>query len=286
MKSVLLCLMILFTSILPVSAESEAGQYNWTDSDAQLRFAMRSLNASSESAAASGTSVGNLKQPKLGALMSAFIPGAGQIYGKSWIKGALFLGAEVALWMGYKHYRDEGDQLKVEFRAFANEHWIEARYWAKMALDKGDIPGVTEEILEGDNYLSFNYEDYLEGEDGLREYEKLFHSHSLHVVKDQQYYEMIGKYYQFEYGWDDFNPELHKVSPNRAYYEDLEYRKDSQYRNAGKCAMIVLGNHLISALDAVWTVKRANKSIQLKPQMGMVKVSQEWVPITGLALTW
>ena len=43
-----------------------------------------------------------------------------------------------------------------------------------------------------------------ETREALRDWEGSQFSHGLHRDKDQQYYEMIGKYHQFSWGWDDF----------------------------------------------------------------------------------
>ena len=267
--------MMTFTILCcPVKA-GESTQL-WSEAQSELRVAMRSpFDSDPVRQSALAMPGPSFKNPKLAAFMSGFIPGSGQLYGKSWIRGLFFIGTEVALIIGYNHYRDEGDKLKVKFRAFADAHWIEADYWVAMAREAG-IEGVTPDT----------YADYLEGEDGLREFERLHHSHQLHRVKDQQYYEMIGKYYQFEHGWDDFDPELHKVSPNRAYYEDLELKKDTEYKRAGTCGMIILANHLISAFDAAWTISRYNRSLEIRPQMSLIRTPCEFVPTTGFALSW
>ncbi|NUM76673.1 hypothetical protein HUU40_20095, partial [candidate division KSB1 bacterium] len=44
------------------------------------------------------------------AIFSAVIPGAGQIYNRSYLKGLLFLGAEVGAWMAYSKYTDKGNK--------------------------------------------------------------------------------------------------------------------------------------------------------------------------------
>lgn len=69
-----------------------------------------------------------LKKPGLGILMSAAIPGTGEMYAGSWIKGGIMLGIEAALWMGYVKYWDEGNDLTEEYEAYANEHWSEERW--------------------------------------------------------------------------------------------------------------------------------------------------------------
>ena len=45
-----------------------------------------------------------LKKPSVGVLLSAAVPGAGEIYAGSWKKGLIFLGVEAAMWIGYFTY--------------------------------------------------------------------------------------------------------------------------------------------------------------------------------------
>jgi hypothetical protein len=47
--------------------------------------------------------------------------------------------------------------------------------------------------------------------------ERTYLSHHLPDKKTQQYYEMIGKYEQFRWGWDDYS-DATKSSPHRAFY--------------------------------------------------------------------
>jgi hypothetical protein len=209
-----------------------------------------------------------IRKPALGALFSAVIPGTGEAYAGSWLKGAIFLGAEIALWTGYRHFSDKGDEIDGVFHAYADQHWSEPRYWVMIA-QQAKIQGVTES----------NYAGYMEP---LREFERSAYSHSLHLNKDQQYYEMIGKYDQFSAGWDDDHGDGATVTPNRNTY--LEMRNDSNmnFKRASACAMGVLANHVLSAFDAGWTVKVGNRRIEsklqsrLEPSEGMGMAVFSW----------
>ena len=131
-----------------------------------------------------------------------------------------------------------------------------------------------------------NYQEKLDVEGGLREYEKTIGSHSLHRYKDQQYYEMIGKYHQFRPGWKDAGTSNEVVTPLRGRYEDMEFETDSAYKKAGLCGMVVLANHVISALDAVLSVNRYNTRIQMRPGMGLIENRGSMTPVFSMNLTW
>ncbi len=275
---------ILASSLLIIPSLLMGQQSSWplhavTSPAVALRMAMAEETPSG-AGQGSGT-VTMLKKPGLGLVMSAAVPGTGEMYAGSWVKGVVMIGAEVALWIGYKHYRSEGDRLDKEFRQYADENWIEADYWMWMASNPAnrtgyDFSGVTRD----------NYQDYLNIENGLRDYEKETYSHSLHHVKDQQYYEMIGKYHQFREGWKDSGETTDIVTPLRGRYEDMEYNTDSMYKKAGVCGMVILANHVISALDAVYSVHRANHRIRMQPGFSLIREAGQQTPVMTLNVTW
>ncbi|MGB9586423.1 MAG: hypothetical protein ACPL7A_03265, partial [Anaerolineales bacterium] len=103
-------------------------------------------------------------------LFSLVVPGAGEFYCKSYLKAGIMLGFEAAFWVMYFTYDRKGDNKTKEFEAFADEHWKKDLYLAWLSIaDTTEVPPV-EHLPE---------------------------------TKDQQYYEMIGKYNWFLPGWDD-----------------------------------------------------------------------------------
>lgn len=271
----------LFLSV-PMLIFSQTVSESWSPSDVELRMAMTEMSEQGDSAIPGSELSAPLKKPGLGLIMSAAVPGTGEMYGGSWVKGAVILGVEVALWAGYQRYTDEGDRLEKSYRAFGDENWVERDYWVHMAEEASAKSGW--EHLEAVNET--NYQDYLDIEDGLRDYELTIGSHSLHVVKDQQYYEMIGKYHQFRAGWRDSDSTHAVVTPLRAKYEDMEYDMDAMYKKAGLCTMVILANHVISALDAVWTVNRYNRRIRVTPNIGLIRTRESLHPAFTMRIGW
>ncbi len=108
-------------------------------------------------------------------------------------------------------------------------------------------------------------------------------SHVLPSYGSQQYYELISKYYQFEGGWSDFYAENVAINnPNYNYLYDnkgalaSEYfllgveRADqfnNNYRRAGNILNVLLINHVVSAFDALFTVKLKNAQLQASADM-------------------
>lgn len=212
------------------------------------------------------------KKPPLGGLFSAVVPGTGEMYAGAWWKGALFLGAEVALWVGYNHYADKGQEWDEVFHVFADQHWSEPEYWVFIA-QQANIHGVNEN----------NYPEYLES---LRTYEHAHYSHGLHIDKDQQYYEMIGKYDQFVRGWDDFAEGQTVLTPNRNRYLDMRNNSNRQFKKASTCAMIAVANHVLSAFDAALTIKKENRKLEAKFRTGLKTIGEKPVPFFAFQMNW
>jgi hypothetical protein len=183
-------------------------------------------------------------------LFSAVVPGTGQLYAGSYWKALGFVAVEAAAWYLYSDYYSDGNKIEDEFKAYADSHWSESKYWDWIAHRSG---------LSRENV------------DALREYEHQAFSHGLHVDKDQQYYEMIGKYDQFNYGWSDIDASLvgqteiaywrKNPSQLRLYYEGRRNASNTALKHATTSLTVVMLNHLVSSMDAAWTVSRHNRAI-------------------------
>ncbi len=219
------------------------------------------------------------KKAGLGVLMSAVVPGTGQMYGGSWIKGSLLLAAEIGLWTAHSHFNAEGKDWENKFQNYADTYWDEMLYWndvADLAEDQGIavFPEITED----------NYNAYI---DALRdaEHQLPFHTHSLPHTKTQQYYEMIGKYYnQFGDAWTD--KENYPEDGGRDHYESMRHKSNQFFIKGSNCAMVVLANHVFSALDAAWTIKRYNQRLDARLKASMIKFNSEPLPFLTLELKW
>jgi hypothetical protein len=210
------------------------------------------LNGSGAGADASEASPG--KKPLLAAALSAAVPGAGEFYAGSWIKGAVFFAVEVAAWAGYNHYANEGNRLRTKFRAYADQYW-DYEKWENEYNPNTD-PGSHGLPMENNQ-----------------------------IVKTQQYYEMIGKYDQFMMGWRDWVRGGPDVTERRNLYETMRHDHNDQLINASRCTMAALTNHLLSAVDAAWTVHRRNRQIRAALGMDVRMVRTEAVPVLSLRMT-
>jgi hypothetical protein len=131
--------------------------------------------------------------PAVPMLMSAVLPGLGEAY-RGHKRGYVLMALDIAAWIGGFHYKNEGEQLRDDYIAFADEHWSEQKLEAAYnnpppgGYDDADLQYVE---LWGRNYFPVqDYRDldlWVSREDDFREY-----------------YENLGKWDQFVFGWDDF----------------------------------------------------------------------------------
>ena len=206
-----------------------------------------------------GKIVGGLKSYKKAILYSALVPGAGEIYTGSLIKGLAFIGVEALCWSVYFTSNNKGEDIKDEFHLYSDTHWSKDEY-----------------------------------EDGLRIYREQHNgadppnlTHDLPETKTQQYYEMTGKYNQFAVGWDDCD-EWDGLSENRLKYEDKRYQSNKYLKRAINMTSIIFLNRVISLVDTIWGVKLYNEKIRSDKIISLIPVSykDEIIPAFCLKFNW
>lgn len=214
-----------------------------------------------------------LKSPFLGGLLSAVVPGTGEFYADSYLKAGIFFAAEVtAITIGLM-YDKKGDDQTVFFQNYADEHWSVVRY-AQYALDH-----LVPEDQRGSYQLFYSDRQNLPPWEQVNwsELNRMerdiggYYSHTLPRHGDQQYYEEIGKYPQFNQGWDDAPSQFNYGDPltaNFHYYSGLRGKANDYYNVAAKAVIVIFVNHIISTIDAVWTVHRYNSHVKISADLG------------------
>ena len=213
----------------------------------------------------------NTKSPYLGALFSGIIPGTGEIYAKSYIKGAIFLAIEAGLWIAYGTYESDGNAQTEAYQSYANQNWSMNKYanW----LVEQNFSGST--AITDPNTSNL---ELLRRQVNVVEAQNF--SHQLPEIGSQQYYELIGKYQNFVVGWADADPNLSTSPGSTNYYgtyqtpmyEDYSYSRqeaNSYYDKANTSLTLVIVNHLLSAADAAWSVSMFNKDLKIKTSVHM-----------------
>lgn len=207
------------------------------------------------------------KSPKRAFFYSLAVPGLGEYYAGSKIRPAVFIGLEALLWTGYAIYTGKGNDVKDDYIQFAKDH--------------------------------YKYDVFMTWWSTLDSTTRATYSHSLpwdannnSPIFNHEYYENIGKYNEFQVGWDDIGPGFppppvprgkDTTSVNREKYLNLRRKSNDYYQNASTMVILALGNHILSAFDAALTAKGFNKgqkrfSLELKSK----KLDRAQVPF----LTW
>lgn len=269
------------STVLPTSRNAfEVGQ--------KMNFALQTDDEGTVTAQSG--SMDERKNPGRALLLSAIIPGAGELYAGSKLKAALFFALEVGCWYGAVSYAQRGNDQTDKFEKFADANWTEDIY--------RDIEFQFANDPNASNSFSADY-----GDDATRETwnslswnEKIRYlpgnfTHELPDERNQQFYENVGKYLtQFGFGWNDGigdDPEtVYKwdgQSRDAAHYVDMRYDANTMLDHSSTFFSVIMVNHVVSALDAGFTVRNQNRSMMtVEPDVSAIWHNSEPVTVAGL----
>ena len=229
------------------------------------------------------------KSPVLSGVLSAILPGAGQVYNEDWWIAGVFVTVEAALITTAVVYDNKGDDQTTLFENYADDYknpdhnWSVVRYAEWLAQYKGaDLNKI---VISNDESLPpwerVNWNELNAAETG---------SHDLYPHGDQQYYEMIGKYHQYAAGWNDYTggDNNNLISPNFSYYAGLRGQANDYYNTASKAVVGIYINHLLSAAEAVWGATRFNNnlSVNLRVETFNFAGNTELIPTLKMKLSF
>lgn len=207
------------------------------------------------------------KSPLLAGVLSFVVPGAGEFYSESYIKSAAFIAVEAAAITIGLIYNSKGDNQTNFFQNYADQYWSVERYakWTIKNATKinSNVDPTKYRVFESNGRVNWNELNRLESDLGS------YYSHRLPRYGEQQYYELIGKYPQFNVGWDDFGDENtpfaygDPLTQKFLYYSVERGKANDFYNIAAKAVVVVFANHILSAIDAVWTASRFNKDLEM-----------------------
>ncbi len=219
------------------------------------------------------------KSPTRAFLQSFLIPGWGQLYAKSsfW-KPIAALGIEAATWAGNVSFRGKGHDLEDDYRAYADIHWDSSSYidgLYEVFYSHDQPPSVKDAWLDTTTYLvidednnaipfSFSHHAWYK-EDGSR-------------VERDEFYENIGKYNQFNFGWDDFldtdSVYFERVSPNRNKYLHMRDDANTELNKANTMLVATVANHLLWGFWAAIDARAFNRA---QDQFGRIETNLQLV---------
>ena len=198
------------------------------------------------------------KRPGLALLLSAVVPGAGQLYTGSGlvrlgspVRAAIYFGLEAGGWFGWNSMRTEGKDLEEEYKTLADQYWDYAEWVGPCGKPEGTHEIKTRELVDGQKV----------------------------PIKDDNYYENIGKYDQFACGW--------VVEGKRMKYLDLRHDSNTSFKRARNFGTVVMFNHILSAFDAVWSAKRVNdRAMAASLRIVPTTYGEERLNTLQLTLVW
>lgn len=274
----------------------------------------------------SGFGSSGRRNPALAFGMSAVVPGLGQAYNKSWIRAAVAGALEIGLWTGYFTWRGQGRDGEAAYQVFADRDWSAYRYGAWLNEYPGyDGPDIDIASIEDVDFMNPGgwttdqeqrvaafFEDIRIAE-RLSRYNNAdgsgtgaTFSHVLPNHGDQQYYELIGKYYQYGAGWSDwcagrdpndascFSIEgfeqrdvfAQKTSLFFAYAED-HADANTLLRRASRTTSIIVANHALAALDALLTARFHNRGLEIDSSVSLRQGPDGAIsPVANVRLTF
>jgi hypothetical protein len=257
--------LILFSSV------SAAGGSGLTGN-----FRLDVLNSQMDTVVAQSTVIvvsPNQENPFINGLFSLAVPGVGQFRTERYTKAAIFFGAELALIAYAVISNNKGDDITADFQKYAEAHWSPERYakWINTygSADYGPATTIDLNKVRQNDFSEINAWESAPGPS------KTGFSHHLPRFGEQQYYELIGKYYQFKFGWDTYPMDANGVplSDGRDYFNNFtadkqikayaaERGKANDYYYAVSFALSTLViNHALSAIDAYLSTKNYNNEI-------------------------
>ncbi len=252
----------------------------------------------------------NVPQKSIGLAVafSAVVPGSGQLYSGSYWKAALFVAAEAVGWSINVRNNNKGDDQTTVFEAYGDENWSEPRYWSYVYDQLNGQTEVAPNFPHGqyDSQISFDHAGrpvIADWQSARQEFEPFAttqylsgFSHHLPATKTQQYYEMIGKYpEQFGNAWEDANfTAVYRgnygtgngfITEMNDSYAGMRAKANDYYNSAGVGSMVILVNHLVSAIDAGFTARSFNRR-QVKLTYQGKNYFGEYVDMVGLSMAF
>jgi hypothetical protein len=244
--------------------------------------------------------------------LSAVVPGAGQAYNRDWIKSAVAFAIEGALLAGYLSWRSRGLDGEEAYQEYAHAFWSPAHYasWLNDYVvflneeHNGSIGAAPIIVPEGIDFTRPG--DWTSQQSALVRQlfstiqsveSELFHpetgasfSHKLPFFGEQQYYELIGKYFQFAPGWEDYpawkdggeftgaidpeqtGPGGTKVNIGGRFLDYASDHADANtlLRNASRVTSFIVLNHVVAAIDAAISARLHNLRLNTNLRMGYV----------------
>ena len=245
-------------------------------------------------------------------LYSLILPGAGQWYNKSpaW-KIGLFAGIEAASIFSGLQWKKKAEDIRLQYEIFADQNWdLETWVFNTLNTPIGNyadvhINGTHKLTLVLSGSLAEQYGNYVSS-DSLENNAHWVYTNEVSVLRDRDFYENIGKYDQFVGGWIDCyglannqlwfevekdvgdSTEIIISTPNKENYVNQRGRSNDYLNMAKYAVSAVMFNHVISALEAVWSTQirnRTKKERKVQTNVGLLYNQHAKYGVGGIAVS-
>jgi hypothetical protein len=199
-------------------------------------------------------------------LYSLILPGAGEAV-MGYKRGYVMMAADIFAWTQVARYHSDGGDLKDEYIAYADAHYTDE----DLLEAYKDVSSDLDRVDEGNTYFNdiiggFNF-NTLEDLNNL----------PLYVSKEddfREYYENLGKWDQFIFGWDDYSrasdptnpdapdgyvPTLKRadlqhpwVSKNRETYRLMRDASNDAYKSRDRWLYVNIGLRVFSVIQTAY----------------------------------
>jgi len=194
-------------------------------------------------------------------LMSAVLPGAGEV-AVGYKRGYAMALLDILSWTQVAKYHRNGADLRTRYIAFADAHYSDDLLVAAYAVGGQSIDG---------GYRANVGTDYFSIASAIDTTTNLVNL-SLYVSKQddfREYYENLGKWDQFVFGWDDFirpddhagyspvgtrDPDLKQpwISVNRGKYQVMRDDSNQAYKKRDRWLYLNIGLRLFSVFQVAY----------------------------------
>jgi len=174
-------------------------------------------------------------------LLSALVPGAGEIATGHFWRGLPLVAIDVATWLANAHYQEEGRNWRDTYQAYADAHWH---------YDDWQI--VLRDYYDGQH--GANYDWYDPAAD--------YSCTCPYIPKEedpQHYYENIGKYLYYYGGWEDWawsgDPATADSEHQRREYGDMRIESNNSFDRGNQMLYVAMATRLLSVIQVTWLVR-------------------------------
>lgn len=208
-------------------------------------------------AGASGAGDGGRHHKYLPILLSALVPGAGEMYMGYEKRGAVLMLAEATAWIGYAYKNQQGLNTRSDYEHYADVHWDMNR-WIQdhPAVYPNWTPDYTLADLEQEGRDSYSGNGAWPG----------YIPWVPRSQDKQHYYENIGKYDWYVSGWDDYTPGTFPsdlgpgqvFSLHRETYRQMRRTSNNQLDSADRFVYLSIVARVYSLVETTLLVNRSS----------------------------